>query len=130
MDLNLGRLAQIGYNVADLDRAERFYKEIVGLRHIARVHDRMTFFDCAGVTLMLEHSDNAEHIGRGSPIYFSCADIGLCVRELEKRGVTLAHPLHLISRQETYDLWMAFFKDPDGHMLALHCQAPRGYEPS
>jgi hypothetical protein len=28
-----------------------------------------------------------------------------------------------------HDLWMAFFTDPDGHMLALMQEAPKGYRP-
>jgi methylmalonyl-CoA/ethylmalonyl-CoA epimerase len=30
---------------------------------------------------------------------------------------------------DDHDLWMAFFKDPDGHMLALMQEAPKGYTP-
>jgi methylmalonyl-CoA/ethylmalonyl-CoA epimerase len=29
-----------------------------------------------------------------------------------------------------HDLWMTFFKDPDGHMLALMMEAPKGYAPA
>jgi hypothetical protein len=27
-------------------------------------------------------------------------------------------------------LWMAFFTDPDGHMLAVMQEAPKGYTPT
>jgi methylmalonyl-CoA/ethylmalonyl-CoA epimerase len=30
---------------------------------------------------------------------------------------------------DDHDLWMAFFKDPDGHTLALMQEAPKGYSP-
>jgi methylmalonyl-CoA/ethylmalonyl-CoA epimerase len=28
-----------------------------------------------------------------------------------------------------HDLWMAFFADPDGHILALMQEAPKGHIP-
>jgi hypothetical protein len=31
---------------------------------------------------------------------------------------------------DDHDLWMAFFKDPDGHMLAVMQEAPKGYAPA
>jgi methylmalonyl-CoA/ethylmalonyl-CoA epimerase len=60
-------------------------------------------------------------------IYFRCADIALAVKELESRGVTFDRPPHLIAMMDDHDLWMAFFKDPDGHTLALMQEAPKGY---
>ena len=34
---------------------------------------------------------------------------------------------HLVARMDDHDLWMAFFKDPDGHVFALMMEAPKGY---
>ena len=62
--------------------------------------------------------------------YFSCADINHAVRELERRGVTFTSKPHLIAPMEDHDLWMAFFEDPDGHILALMQEAPKGYKPA
>jgi len=129
VNLNLGRLAQVGLNVADLDKAERFYRETLGLRHLGRVRDFMTFFDCGGVALLLSKA-KPENVAADGVLYLACGDIGFCTRELEARGVKFIEAPHLISRQEAFDLWMAFFTDPDGHMLALHSEAPKGYQPS
>jgi methylmalonyl-CoA/ethylmalonyl-CoA epimerase len=62
-------------------------------------------------------------------IYFRCADIGLTVVELEKRGVNFVFRPHLIAKMDDHDLWMAFFEDPDGHTLAVMQGAPKGYAP-
>ena len=62
-------------------------------------------------------------------IYFRCADIALAVTDLEKHGLAFTGKPHLIARMDDHDLWMAFFKDPDGHTLALMQEAPKGYEP-
>ena len=50
---------------------------------------------------------------------FRCADIALAVAELKRRGVAFVGAPHLIAPMEDHDLWMAFFRDPDGNPLAL-----------
>ena len=129
MLLNLDHIGQIALAVGDVDRAEAFYRDVLGLRRLYRFGD-LTFFDCAGVRLMLEKARTPEDVPKSSVIYFRCADIVLAVRELEKRGVTFSSKPHLIAKMDDHDLWMAFFTDPDGHTLALMQEAPKGYAPS
>jgi methylmalonyl-CoA/ethylmalonyl-CoA epimerase len=129
MAINLNRIGQIALAVSDVDRAEDFYRNSLGLRHLYRFGD-LTFFDCAGVRLLLEKSHDPTAAGHGSPIYFACNDIALAVSESRRRGVTFDGPPHLIAKMDDHDLWMAFFRDPDGHTLALMHEAPKGYVPS
>jgi methylmalonyl-CoA/ethylmalonyl-CoA epimerase len=63
-------------------------------------------------------------------VYFRCADIALAVRELSGQGVAFDGKPHLIAKMDDHDLWMAFFKDPEGHTLALMQEAPKGYSPA
>jgi methylmalonyl-CoA/ethylmalonyl-CoA epimerase len=126
MLLQLNQIGQIALAAGDVDRAETFYRDALGLRRLYRFGD-LTFFDCAGVRLMIEKARAPEEIGHASVIYFRCADIALAVRELEQRGVTFSAKPHLIAKMDEHDLWMAFFADPDGHTLALMCEAPKGY---
>jgi methylmalonyl-CoA/ethylmalonyl-CoA epimerase len=129
MQLDLNHIGQIALATGNVDRAEVFYSEKLGLRKLYRFGD-LTFFDCAGVRLMIEKAHGPENIPRASVIYFRCADIALAVRELEARGVTFASKPHLIAKMDDHDLWMAFFTDPDGHTLALMQEAPKGYTPA
>jgi methylmalonyl-CoA/ethylmalonyl-CoA epimerase len=126
MMLNLSQIGQIGRPVTDIDRSEAFYEKVIGLRKLFRFGD-LTFFDCAGVRLLLEK--DREGAQPSGCIYFRCADIALAVAELEKRGAVFASKPHLIARMDDHDLWMAFFNDPDGHTLALMQEAPKGYTP-
>jgi methylmalonyl-CoA/ethylmalonyl-CoA epimerase len=126
MLLNLSHIGQIALAVGDVDRAERFYAEKLGLRKLYCFGD-LTFFDCAGVRLMLEKAHAPSDIAKSSVIYFRCADIALAVRELQTRGVAFDSEPHRIAEMDDHDLWMAFFKDPDGHTLALMHEAPKGY---
>jgi len=129
MHLNLNQIGQIALPTRDVERSEAFYGGMLGLRKLYRFGD-LTFFDCAGVRLLLEKvKDPAELVPQGC-LYFRCADIALAVAELEKRGLAFTGRPHLIARMDDHDLWMAFFKDPDGHTLALMQEAPKGYEPA
>ena len=127
MHLNLDHIGQVALAVGDVDRAEAFYADKLKLRKLYRFGD-LTFFDCAGVRLMLEKAHAPENIKNASVIYFRCADIALAVRELEARGVSFTSKPYRIANMDDHDLWMAFFADPDGHTLALMQEAPKGYE--
>ena len=124
MFLNLRHIGQIALAVTDVDRSEAFYADVLGLPKLYRFGD-LTFFDCAGVRLLVEKARG--DIQRQGCIYFRCADIALSVAELKRRGVTFTHTPHLIAKMDDHDLWMAFFNDPDGHTLALMHEAPKGY---
>jgi catechol 2,3-dioxygenase-like lactoylglutathione lyase family enzyme len=127
MPLDISHIGQIALPVCNVDRSEAFYEKTLGLRKLFRFGD-LTFFDCAGVRLMLEKAVNPDLKPQGV-IYFRCADIALAVTELGGRGVAFTSTPHLIAEMDDHDLWMAFFTDPDGHTLALMQEAPKGYRP-
>jgi methylmalonyl-CoA/ethylmalonyl-CoA epimerase len=129
MLLNLSHIGQIGLGVSDVDRAGQFYGSVLGLRKLFRFGD-LSFFDCAGVRLLLEKAHHlAGPLVGSSTIYLRCADIALAVKELRGRGIVFTGESHLIAKMDDHDLWMAFFHDPDGHSLALMQEAPKGYVP-
>ncbi len=127
MPLNLSQIGQIALPASDVDRSEAFYEKVLGLRKLFRFGD-LTFFDCAGVRLLIEKAGGP--ITPQGCIYFRCADIALAVAELEKRGLSFTSKPHLIAKMDDHDLFMAFFTDPDGHTLALMQEAPKGCVPA
>ncbi|MET0630492.1 MAG: VOC family protein [Xanthobacteraceae bacterium] len=129
MLLNISQIGQIALPVRDVDRSEAFYEKLLGLRKLFRFGD-LSFFDCAGVRLLLDKVQDAESLTPQGCIYFRCADIALAVGELKQRGVAFTSDPHLIAKMDDHDLWMAFFTDPDGHTLALMQEAPKGYAPA
>ena len=68
MLLGIGQIGQIALPVADVDRAEAFYGNVLGLRRLYRFGD-LAFFDCAGVRLLLEKVLDAGGVARSSVIY-------------------------------------------------------------
>lgn len=129
MPLTLNQIGQISLPVRDTDRSERFYESVVGLRKLFRFGD-LSFFDCAGVRLLLDKVSASDQVVPGGCIYFRCADIVLTVAELTKRGANFTQGPHLIAKMDDHDLFMAFFTDPDGHTLAVMQEAPKGYSPT
>lgn len=114
----LSCLGQIALPVVDADRAEAFYSDVLGLPKLFRF-GTLVFFDCAGVRLMLEGSAKAVQPARGVCHYFKVAAIDAVVAELTSKGVAFDDAPHLIAKMPDHELWMAFFKDPDGNQLAL-----------
>jgi catechol 2,3-dioxygenase-like lactoylglutathione lyase family enzyme len=112
--LNLGAIDQIGLSCTDLDDAERFYCEILGLRSAGDVPGVMKFFACDGVNIVMFKTDSVQP---NSIIYFRVPpEPGLIERQLtllKSKGVRVETDAHIIARNwKDCDVWMAFFRDP------------------
>jgi len=119
------RLAQVSVHARDLERATVFYRDTLGLRFLF-LAGTMAFFDLAGVRLMLAVPDVPERDHPGSILYLDVADIAEAHRRLAERGVRFEREPFHVARLATADLWMAFFRDSEGNLLALHNEVPIG----
>jgi len=129
MDLKLGKIAQIANWVSDVDGAEAFYETKLGLKKLFRPGPDMVFFDCAGVRIYLHKAQKPEDLAKASLLYLQCDDIAVATAELKSRGVEFIDEPHRIAETPGYDLWLTFLKDPDGHLIGLEMQAPKGWSP-
>lgn len=127
--MTINQIGQIALAVSDTDRSEAFYEHTLGLPKLYRYGD-LAFFDCAGVRLMLSPPENGQPVtvAQGA-IYFRVSDLELTVQGLRDKGVAIESEPHLIAPMPDHDLWMAFIRDPDGHLIGLMMEAPRGYAP-
>ena len=126
-DFGLSRIGQIAMTVADLPRAVSFYRDTLGVRFLFEAPPAMAFFDCGGVRLMLsqpeqEGTSGGQHFS--SILYYAVADIHHAAAALTARGVRFEQPPHRVARLPHAELWMAFFRDPDGHLLAIMSEVP------
>jgi predicted enzyme related to lactoylglutathione lyase len=112
------QIGQIAMNAHDIDRATAFYADVLGIPLLFRA-GTMSFFDCAGVRLMLSPPEKPEFNHPGSVLYFKVDDLESRHRELQSRGVAFIDKPHLIARMPDHELWMTFFKDTEGNTLAL-----------
>lgn len=114
----LSEIGQIAVPVTDIDRAVAFYRDVLGMRFLFQAPPGLAFFDCAGVRLMLD-APAAAQAGQGSVIYYKVPDLQAAFVSLAARGVAFEAKPHLIAKMPDHELWMAFFRDPDGNLLAL-----------
>jgi methylmalonyl-CoA/ethylmalonyl-CoA epimerase len=114
-------LRQVAQHVEDLERAVRFYEDVLGARLIAKFDPPgFAFFDLGGVRLLLE--------GGAPPavLYLGVPDVEGAVAELTARGVTFEGEPHVIFTDDGgmfgpagEDEWMAFFRDSEGNLVGL-----------
>jgi methylmalonyl-CoA/ethylmalonyl-CoA epimerase len=110
-------IGQIALSVSDLKRAIAFYRETLELPFLFET-GHMAFFDCGGVRIMLSTVD---HPGStySSILYYKTSDIHAAAKRLESKGVAFESPARLIAKMPDHELWMAFFRDSEGNLLAL-----------
>ncbi|HEY7893350.1 MAG TPA: VOC family protein [Gemmatimonadaceae bacterium] len=117
--LHLSQIGQVLIPVSDLARATAFYRDALGMRFLFEVPQRMAFFDCGGVRLMLGVAEpSAEPVGAGM-LYYKVGDIQAAARQLGERGVPTITAPALIARMSDHDLWLGEFRDSEGNPFAL-----------
>ena len=94
-EIGLSTIGQIAVQVQDLDRAVAFYRERLGMHFLFQAP------------------------------YFKVDDIHGATAALKARGVTMADEPHVIAKMDSYDLWMAFFRDSEGNMHGLMREVPQ-----
>jgi methylmalonyl-CoA/ethylmalonyl-CoA epimerase len=117
-DFRLSQIGQIAMPVRDVEKAIAFYRDILGMRFLFKAPPGLGFFDCAGVRLMLD-GPAAAQAGHGSVLYYKVPNIQDAFTTLTGHGVIFEAKPHLIAKMPDHELWMAFFRDPDGNLLAL-----------
>jgi methylmalonyl-CoA/ethylmalonyl-CoA epimerase len=120
----LTRIGQIAIPVRDVDRAVAFYRDKLKMPYLFSASS-LAFFDCDGIRLMLSVPESAEHDHPSSILYFQVAEINHAYQELSARGVQFEDQPHLIAKMDTYDLWMAFFRDSEHNLLGIMSEVTR-----
>lgn len=122
------RLVQVAQRATDFDATTAFYADLLGVEPVA-VFDPpgLAFFDLDGVRLLMD---------RGAPpalVYLAVDDIDATVARLREKGTEITTEPHVIFGHDDdtlgpagTDEWMAFFKDPEGSLVGLVEQRPRG----
>lgn len=114
----IGAIGQIARGVADIAAAERWYRDVLGLRLLYSFGD-LAFFDCDGTRLMLSQGDGAAE----SILYFRVADIRRAFADLTARGAVAVAAPHLVHRHaDGTEEWIGFVEDDQGRPVGLIAQ--------
>jgi methylmalonyl-CoA/ethylmalonyl-CoA epimerase len=117
--IGISRIGQIAINAHDVERSCTFYQDTLGLKLLFKAGPGLAFFDCGGVRLMLTRPEKPEFDHPGSVLYFSVSDIQAAHATMKDKGVRFEDEPHLIARMPDHELWMVFFRDTEGNLMAL-----------
>jgi methylmalonyl-CoA/ethylmalonyl-CoA epimerase len=119
------RLGQIQIRAHDVERAAEFYEKVLGLKLLFKAPPGLAFFDCGGVRLMLDRAEKPEFDHASSILYFAVPNIEAAHAGMKEKGVHFEDEPHMIARLADHDLWMTFFRDTEGNVLALMSEVKR-----
>ena len=125
MNLKIDGLHQIALTTADLEWSTDFYQDVLGLPLIASFDPPgLVFFRVGDVRLSIQKVDEVE--ATSSVIYLRVQDINAATDSLKKKSIELEQEPEVVFRDDQGQFgeageeeWMAFFRDPDGHLLAF-----------
>ena len=114
-------LVQVAQRAVDLERATRFYTELLGHGPLATYDPPgLVFFDLGGTRLLLETR------APSAVLYLRVEDVEAEVARLEAAGVTITGRTHPIFRHDDDTLgpagteeWQAFLTDSEGNTVGL-----------
>lgn len=120
--VHLNQVGQIAITVRDLARSQDFYQNALGMQFLFQAGS-MLFFQCGTIRLLIGTSKaSATTSSAGTVLYFQVANIHETHAAMEGNGVKFLQSPHVVARMADRDLWMAFFKDPDGNAFGLMCE--------
>ena len=119
MPTHLSAIKQISVNARNLPRAIAFYRDSLGMRHLFDAPPQMSFFDCGGIRLLVGVAEKGEFDHPSSILYFNVDDIRAAHTDLEAKGVAFRGAPHRVAKLPDREIWMAFFDDTEGNVLAL-----------
>ncbi len=111
-------IGQVAIRAHDLSAAVAFYRDVLGLDFLFET-GALAFLMCGDVRLMLAVPENDAVDHESSTVYFRVPDLQAAYAELTERGVSFVDEPHLIAKLEDHELWMVFFRDPDGNLMGL-----------
>ncbi len=111
-------IGQVAIRARNLEASVAFYRDKLGLDFLFDAGP-LAFLMCGNVRLMLAVPENDSVDHPSSTLYFRVPDLQAAYAELGSRGVEFVDEPHLIAKLPDHELWMVFFRDPDGNLMGL-----------
>ena len=110
--------------VQDLERAKKFYKEVLGLELISYVAGKHLFFNAGTSVLLLFNPEDSKskktppaHFGGGKQHFafeVAISDYEAAKQEIKAKGIEIIDEVVWSSGQESF-----YFNDPEGNVLEV-----------
>ncbi len=129
MGIKVRGVGHVVVKVRDRERSAKFYREVIGLKEVARLGDRMVFFSATGQNhhdlALLEVGPNAAPVSPdGVGLYHVALKIGDSLEELRAAKAHLeAHGITKIRLTDHRVSKSIYLNDPDGNGLELFVDA-------
>ena len=104
-------IGQVAIRARNLEASVAFYRDKLGLDFLFDAGP-LAFLMCGNVRLMLAVPENDSVDRPSSTLYFRVPDLQAAYAELVDEP-------HLIAKLPDHELWMVFFRDPDGNLMGL-----------
>jgi catechol 2,3-dioxygenase len=127
--IGVQRVGHVVLKVRSLERAVRFYRDVLGLREVARLKGRMVFFSATGDNhhdvALLEVGESAPGPPReGVGLYHVALKIGDSLDQLRAAKAHLdAHGVKIAGISDHRVSQSIYLNDPDGNGLELFVDA-------
>lgn len=118
---SLSRIKQIAIPVNDVAEATRFYRDVLGLRHLFDAPPALSFFDCGGVQLMLSGpaAQGADGGQQHPVLFYDVDDIREMFTRITTSGAKAIQDPHIIARMNGREIWIGFVSDGQGNHVGL-----------
>jgi predicted enzyme related to lactoylglutathione lyase len=120
----LRHIDYVYYWTTDMDRAVKFYQEVLGLPLLRRDGSEWAEFDAGGVRFALHGAVHGHPSEPGGTVMFRVDDLDVARAALEQRGVEFAEHLGEVEGFARF----ASFLDPDGNRVDIIEYLERGGE--
>lgn len=122
----LSRIRQIALPVRDTSEAKRFYRDILGLRHLFDAPPALSFFDCGGVQLMLAGPEGQGKDGdqQHAVLFYDVADIKGTHARIKSSGAQSLEEPRVIARMNGREIWISSISDGQGNVVGLMSDIP------
>lgn len=129
MGINVRGVGHVVLKVRDLERAATFYREVIGLKEVARLGGRIAFFSATGqnhhdLAVLEVGADAAPAQPDGVGLYHVALKIGDSLDDLKRAKAHLeAHGITRIRVSNHRVSQSIYLNDPDGNGLELFVDA-------
>jgi methylmalonyl-CoA/ethylmalonyl-CoA epimerase len=117
----LSKIRQIALPVRYTSEEKRFYRDILGLRHLFDAPPALSFFDCGGVQLMLAGPEGQGKDGdqQHAVLFYDVADIKSTHSKFKSAGAKSLEDPRVIARMNGREIWVSSLSDGQGNVVGL-----------